>query len=186
MIVPMHPNHVPQVGQLHFFNIKSLLTSLGLPLCRSFYAHALSLPECFGFVDEEDGLVRGFALGTLDNSRLFAHGRIRLAVLRALASHPAALRGLLFHLGGHTFPPAPELLYEAVAPRWRRQGLATHLTEALGQAFRSRGISHFEIRIDRDNLPNLERHRKLGAHIVREYFESGLPRYLLDKNLDLQ
>ena len=178
----MEQRHVEQVAGLHHACIHSLLSDLGPRLCRQFYRLALRSPNCFGFVDEDGGQVRGYAMGALDNSRLFTGWGLRLALLGALMRRPALLPRLMFHVRGE-FAPAPELIYEAVATQFRRQGIATALSRALAEAFRTRGVSRYEIRIDRANEPNLARHRKLGARIVREYQEGGVSRYLLDSTL---
>lgn len=185
MIAPMTREHVEQVAELHHRTIKSLLTDLGWRVCRSFYAHAVNSGNCLGFVDIENGRVRGFAIGALDNSILFKAWGLRLALLPALARHPGVLRRLMFHLG-HEMPAAPEVLYEAVDPRDRRQGIATALSRRLADAFLEHGMTRYEVRIDRDNMPNLSRHCKLGARIVREFQEDGISRYLLDRQLDLR
>lgn len=185
VIVPLSESHLPQVVELHVHHVKSMLADLGRPFCRAFYLHAVHSPNCLGFVDFERGHVRGFILGALDNSTLFSAWSLRLKLLRILAVRPALWSRFLFHLTAH-FSPAPEILYEAVDPAWRRQGIATGLTQALAEAYRERGITRYEIRIDRDNLPNLARHCKLGAHIVREFIEDGVPRYLLDSEPEMQ
>ena len=182
MIVPMEQKHVAQVADLHYRCVKSLLSVLGRRTCRAFYDQALVSRNCFGFVDEECGVVRGFAIGAIDNSCLFVHWRLRLELIRAFIYRPLLLRRVLFHFKGD-LAPAPEILYEAVEPAFRRRGIATALTRALCQAFLDRGISHYEVRIDKDNIPNLARHRKLGASVVQEFIEDGISRYLLDKNL---
>nr|CAX69020.1 hypothetical protein with GCN5-related N-acetyltransferase domain [uncultured bacterium] len=182
MIVPMTAEHLEQVAALHTRHVKSLLADLGPRLCRAFYATALRSPNCLGFVDVEGGHVRGFALGALDNSRLFTDWRLRLKLLRALVGKPALITRILFHLKGD-LAPAPEILYEAVDPSFRRQGIATALTLALVEGFRARGVAHYEIRVDKTNQANLARHCKLGARIVREFDEDGIARYLLDNNI---
>lgn len=185
MIVPISESHLPQVVELHVRHVKSMLADLGPSFCRAFYQHAVQSPNCLGYVDLERGNVRGFILGALDNSTLFSAWPLRLKLLLALAIRPVLWSRFLFHLTAH-FSPAPEILYEAVDPAWRRQGIATRLTLALADAYRTRGITRYEIRIDRDNLPNLARHCKLGAHIVREFIEDGVPRYLLDSEPEMQ
>lgn len=185
MIVPMREEHAAQVADLHQRYIDSLLSRLGPGVCQSFYLHALRRPECFGFVDLEAGRVRGFVLGATDNSRLFSAWSLRLSILRSLARRPAIARRILFHLSGE-LDPAPELLYEAVGPQWRRRGIATALTLALREGYRSRGVERYEIRVDRDNIPNLARHRKLGARIVREFSEGSIERYLLDSPVEIR
>lgn len=185
MIVPMNESHVPQVVELHANHVKSLLAEFGRRFCRSFYLEAVHSSNCIGFVDVEGGRVRGFVLGALNNSTLFSSWSLRFKMLCALAVRPRLLGRILFHLTAG-FAAAPEILYEAVDPADRRQGIATRLTLAVAEAYRVRGVTRYEIRIDRDNIPNLTRHCKLGARIVREFIEDGEPRYLLDSALEMQ
>lgn len=185
MIVPMSLEYVDQVARLHRQCLHSLLTDLGPRLCRDFYRQALRSPNCLAFIDVEKGRVRGFAVGALDNSRLFQAWPLRLALLGALCRHPARLPHLLFHVS-NDLPPAPEVIYEAVAPEHRRQGIATSLSHALHEAFRQRGVTRYEIRVDRDNLPNLARHLKYGARVFREFREHGVQRCLLERTIEPQ
>ena len=175
MILPLKKEHAAQVAQLHCQCIKSLLTDMGGRVCRLFYDRALQSDRNFGFVDIEDGRIRGFTLGTLDNSRLFECFGIRAAVMLALIQRPWLFHRVLFHLRGH-FAPAPEALYEAVDPLFRRQGIASRLYKALDEAFRERNVPFYEIRIDADNEANLQARQKTGAVVKETFLEDGLQR----------
>jgi GNAT superfamily N-acetyltransferase len=179
----MRQEHVLQVAEIHHRNIKSLLTDLGPRMCRAFYRSALESPRNFGFVDVEDGRVRGFALGTTDNSRLFRAPRLRAQLLLALLRRPFAIRRLLSHFRGF-FQPGAEALYEAVDPAFRRQGIATNLYKALHENFRENHVRSYEIRIDADNAANLSLRQKLGARIENEFVENRLRRYRLVVRID--
>lgn len=178
MILPLKIEHASQVARLHHQCIKSLLSDMGERVCRIFYEQALRSDRNFGFVDFESGRVRGFTLGTLDNSRLFEGIRIRAVVMLALAQRPWLFRRILFHLKAH-FAPAPEALYEAVDPLFRRQGIASGLYAALDGAFRGKNVPFYEIRIDADNEANLRARQKMGAIVKDTFFEDGLQRYRL-------
>lgn len=183
MIIPMEKEHSKEVAELHLKYTKSLLSDLGRRMCVTFYEIALSSDNNFGFVYIENSKVLGFIIGTKDNSQLFKSLRIRIEICLALLSRPYLIKKLFSNLT-NKFPPAPEGLYSAVDVSARRKGIGMKLYMELNEAFRERGITYFESRIDADNLPALILRRMLGAKVIEEFMEYGRRRLKLYTRFD--
>ena len=179
----MEKKHAKEVAELHYLYIRSLLRDLGKRMCMAFYQTELQSDNNFGFIYAENSKVLGFTFGTKDNSQLFKNPRIRLELYFALLKKPWLALKLTFHLNNR-IPPAPERLYSATDLKIRGKGIGRKLHIALHQAFKKRGISFYEIRVDGDNRPNLVLSQKLGAKIKEEFMENGIRRFRLEIRTD--
>lgn len=178
MIVPGRREHAGQMAELHHRYIKSLLRDLGKRMCLAFYEDALQREDIFASVCVEGRKVVGFALGTRDNSQLFNTRKLRLELAFALCRRPGLFKRLVLRLLSQS-APSPELAYVAVDPEHRRRGIGKRLLQALHGQFTRRGIGHYEVRVDHDNLASLALHQGLGAKVEEGFWEDGIYRLRL-------
>lgn len=183
MIITMERKHAPEVGELHYLYIRSLLRDLGKRMCINFYKIALSSHNNFGFVYIENSKILGFTFATKDNSQVFKNPRILLELGLALLKKPWLLKRVLFHVKRNS-PPAPERFYSATDLKIRGKGIGRKLYTALEEGFKRRDITSYEIRIDADNIANLVLSQKLGAKIKEEFMENGIRRYRLQTRIE--
>ncbi len=183
MIVPMEKKHAPEVGKLHHLYVGSFLKDLGEQMCINFYKIALDSPHNFGFVSIENSEVWGFTFATTDNSQLFKNLRMLFVLGLALLQKPWFIKRLLLRTKTQ-FPPTPERLYSATDLKIRGKGIGRKLYLALEEEFKSRGMIFYEIRIDADNVVNIELSKKLGSTIIEEFMEDGIRRCRLRKTLE--
>ena len=133
----------------------------------------------------DDGKVLGFSFATLDNSQLFKNLGIHFDICFALLKKPWIAKKILFHLRKNRFPPAPERAYSATHLNVRRRGIGKRLHKAVDEEFQKRNVSYYVIRIDADNVPNLNLTQSfLGAKIKEEFTENGIRKFLLYRTLD--
>jgi GNAT superfamily N-acetyltransferase len=178
MIIPMERRHAKEVGDLHYKYTKSLLKDIGRKLCIVFYDTVLKSEDNFGFVYVENCKVLGFAFGTVDNSRLFKHPRILLEIAIGIMKKPSIIKNLLFRLT-RKYPSGPESSYSAVELDFRGKGIGKQMFLALHQEFTKRGINQLIGCIEEDNKPNFAVQQKLGARVVREFYQDGKRKYIV-------
>jgi len=180
MLVPMEKRHADEVGKLHYLHVGSFLKDLGENMCICFYKNVLESDSNFGFVYTEGDRVQGFIFGTLDNSKLFMHLRVRLTLLLALLKKPWLMRRVLCRYRKE-FPPFPERCYMATAKQIRGKGIGRLLNLKLHEEFKNRGVSTYQMRIDADNKASLGVTQKvLGGIIMDEFEDNGKRRYRLE------
>jgi len=153
-IRPMAARDIPAVVQLQvaFLN-GSIVTQLGPAFLTRFHAVALAHPASRGFVAELDGMIAGFALGSLDVHAFNAHmkPRILCAMITALLapsriSLAVSLVRMVFE--GEPQPTIPaELLLLTVDPRARRGGVGRGLLGALERSFREQGVERYRVAV---------------------------------------
>jgi ribosomal protein S18 acetylase RimI-like enzyme len=161
LIVPLSSQHVSAVAQLHRASLTGLLTDLGLPAIRAFYAACAETDLAVGFVDVEGNTVRGFVLGSVQSQRLRAETMRRkpiatmLGIAVGVARKPSALRSLLRSLRGPDEGAydrhVPELLYLAVDKSIRGGGVGAQLVAAFTHALAAAGADTYELSVDEDN-----------------------------------
>ncbi len=182
-IVPFGPEHAEQVAALHCAALTGLLTELGLPAARAYYAGCARAGSAIGFVHVQGGKVRGFVLGSVDPERLRRAAALA-SPLRTLAGiFLGALRrpGSLPRLIGSFRGPdeggfdraAPELTYLAVAPERRGSGLGGQLVDAFTRALRGAGISAYELSVDEENRGAIAFYEARGFESAGRYREFG-------------
>ena len=183
MIVPIEKKHAREIAELHHKYTRSLLKDLGRRMCIVFYETELKSENNFGCVYVENSKVLGFILGTKNNSRLFKSPRILVELFFALCRKPILIKRFIFQII-NKFPPAPEVAYIAVDLIFRGKGIGTQLLLTQHEAFRERGITYYEAKVDADNIPSLLLFKKLGAKIKNEFIENGIRRFRLQNKID--
>ena len=183
MIAPLGPEHVEQAAELHCAELTGLLSGLGKSAARAFYAGCVGTGAAAGFVDLQDGIVRGFVLGS-------AHpGTVKRAVMRndpagtlsgilqGVLRRPAALAWLLKSFGGPDQGgydgAAAELTYLAVSPAFRKHGIGRGLVDAFTRAMREAGVPAYELSVDDANEPAAAFYERLGFKPAGRYREFG-------------
>lgn len=192
MIVPMDKTHVRQVARLHCATLTGLLTELGAPAARAFYAGCVRVGSARGFVDVEDGAVRGFVLGSLRPADLkkevFRRNPLgvivglKLAVLRKASLLAYLYRSFQGPDEGSYDDRCPELTYLAVAEESRKTGAGRRLVDAFTVAMKDAPVSEYELSVDDDNAGAIRFYENLGFKEVGRYREFGIAhrRYRLE------
>ncbi len=183
MIVPIERKYARGIAELHHKYTRSLLRDLGRRMCIVFYETELKSENNFGFVYVENSKVLGFILGTKDNSRLFKSPRILLELAFALLKKPWLIRRPVFHVVKE-YQATPEVAYIAVDLPFRGKGIGTQLLLTQQEAFRERGITYYEAKVDADNVPSLLLFKKLGAETKNEFMENGIRRFRLQTKIE--
>lgn len=183
MVAPFAKEHVARVAELHCRRLKGLLSAMGPRTASAFYEGYLSSDRCVAFVDEHEGVVRGFVLGSTDPEAM------RRDALRAnpggilFGTLAAALRrpGLVRHLadgargvGGSGFDPrAPELTYIAVREDSRGAGVGSALLTAFQSALRERGVGRYELSVEAANEDAVAFYESRGLRLAGTYRQFG-------------
>jgi len=192
VVTPFRREHVARVAALHCRALPGLLSTLGATATAAFYEGYVASPRCVAFVDEHDGLVRGFVLGSGDPEglrrdalRANACGILRgvaasvlrrPGVLRMLAGGAAGLRA-----GGFD-PRAPELTYIAVREDARDAGVGSALLAAFHSALRGQGVGRYELSVEADNQEAVAFYEARGLRQAGTYRQFGTTyrRYALE------
>jgi len=160
----------------------NLLGTFGRAFLTEIFASYVDLPDGVAFVFRQDHAVVGFILGSIDSAQhrnqllrqRWAH--LSLYVLRAVATAPRLLGPLARYLRCYPWPmlgpagrqraltgPAPlppaSLVLLAVAPSYRRRGIAADLTQAFFTALRRRGVDQVKLVVAAANAPALAFYR---------------------------
>jgi len=184
MIVPIGREHLGQVARLHCASLTGLLSELGIAAARAFYAGGIKAGSASGFVDVEQGLVRGFVFGAIHPDRL------KQSVLRwnpvgtlvgtflGILRHPSALVWLVKSFKspdeGSYDAQAAELTYLAVASECRSRGRGRDLVDAFTNALRAAGVRAYEVSVDDDNRQAIAFYERLGFRLIGRYREFGI------------
>ena len=183
MIIPLAAEHVDQVVKLHCATLTGLLSELGEDAARSFYLGCVETGAAIGFVDVQEGEVRGFVLGSVHPDKLKRAvircnplgtlGGMFLGILR----RPAALAWLLRSFkgpdeGGYD-TREPELTYLAVSPACRKSGIGGSLVDAFTRAMRGAGIPAYELSVDENNEGAIAFYEGRGFKPIGRYREFG-------------
>src|SRR3954466_4292758 len=139
MITRLGPEYVDQVAALHRKTLTGLLARLGTPAIAAYYTGCAKSDLAIGLVDVEDGIVRGFVLGSMHPERLNGEAArknpfgVALSVAAGVAAHPSRMPLLLQSIrgtGGDDFDRhAPSLVYLAVDPQARRAAVGRSLVD---------------------------------------------------------
>jgi ribosomal protein S18 acetylase RimI-like enzyme len=178
----MVERHVFSVAALHGEVLGGFLVDLGPPAIRAWHRGALRSRSVVALVDEEDGVIHGFVIGSLDPRRLRsdvlrqnAFGTVTglaLGLLRRPSCLPALLRSA-WHPAGLPSDEVPELTYLAVRAGGQRKGLGTLLVEAFGGVVAARGATAYELSVEGDNAVAIAFYERRGFELVGEYVELG-------------
>lgn len=192
MIARLGKEHVKEVARLHRANLTGLLSRLGLPAIKAFYAGCVKTSSAIGFVYVEDNLVRGFVLGSLHPGGLKNEALAKnpfdtlVGTCLGIIRHPSSLVFLLKSFrgpdeGAYKYDE-PELTYIAVSSESRSSGIGTSLIEAFSNEIRKSGITAYELSVDDDNSSAISFYERLGFVLVGRYREFGVlhRRYRLD------
>lgn len=184
LITPLSAQHVDAVARLHCSSLTGLLSQLGVPAARAFYAGCLKTEFAVGFVCVEGGAVRGFVLGSAAPDKLKQaalrrnFGATLAGVSWGIARRPMALVWLLRSLSGSNDARydhhAAELTYLAVAADCRQAGIGKRLVEAFTAAMHNAGVTAYELSVDDDNAAAIAFYERLGFRLVGRYREFGI------------
>ena len=71
-VVQLNSTHVEKIAELHIRGIKTgFISSLGLPFVKELYKAIIDCKNSFGFVEQEDDIIRGFVVFTSDLRNLY-------------------------------------------------------------------------------------------------------------------
>jgi ribosomal protein S18 acetylase RimI-like enzyme len=183
MVAPFRRDHVARVADLHCHALPGLLTALGPRTAAAFYEGYLASQRSVAFVDEQEGVVRGFVLGSGDpegmrRDALRANtGAILLGILTGAVRRPAVLRrlvdGAVGLRGGDFDPRAPELTYIAVREDARGAGVGSVLLAAFHSALRAKGIARYELSVEANNPGAVAFYESRGLRWTGSYRQFG-------------
>jgi ribosomal protein S18 acetylase RimI-like enzyme len=154
-IEPMSHTDIPAVvGLQTAFLEGSIVTALGPGFLTRFHTLALEHPSSRAFVARfPDGIIVGFALGTLDvhGFNRYMKPRVLVSLVRSVLA-PARIRLLAslarMILEGEPQPAIPaELLLLVVDPRARRLGVGGGLLTAMENAFASKPVPRYRVAV---------------------------------------
>ena len=191
MIVPLSLEYVDQIAQLHCCTLTGLLSELGLPIVRAYYIGCIRSKAATGFVDIQDGTVRGFVLGSIhpDKLKQMVVRYNPVGLLIGVLLRPASLVQLLGSFRGpdkgNYDPFVPELTYLAVSDKHQAKGIGKSLVEMFTQEMRKLGVSVFELSVDEDNNQGVSFYEKQGFCLVGSYCEFGILHLRYRLQLDL-
>lgn len=184
MIVPLGVEHVDAVAQLHCAALRGLLSELGAPAARAYYTGCVRADSAVGFVYVENGVVRGYVLGSAHPDRLKREvlRRNPVGTLAGLCvgfmRQPSSLARLLKSVRGPdegTYDgQVAELTYLAVVADCRRGGIGRQLIDAFAGAMREAGVQEYELSVDDDNRAAIGFYERLGFRLTGSYLEFGL------------
>lgn len=172
-----------RVADVHCNALPGLLTAMGRAATVAFYTGYLASPRCVAFVDDHDGVVRGFVLGSGDpegmrRDALRANLRgILLRVAWCALRRPVVLRQIVdgaagLRRGGFD-PRAPELTYIAVRPDARGTGVGRALLAAFHAALRERGVGRYELSVETENQRAVAFYESQGLRQTGTYRQFG-------------
>lgn len=205
-IQPLALTHLPQMAPL-FRDVfpDNPLSRLGCAFLRELLASYVTLPGGCGYACLRDGVVAGFVVGSAD-SRRHRHDLLRerwasllRPTLRAILRSPALARPLACYLRAYLVPrsaianpegpgepeiPPASLVFLAVAPAYRRHGIATMLTEALLRRLAMHGVEQIKLVVAASNQEALRFYLTHGWHVTGCYpAPTGEPAYRLVRDL---
>jgi len=183
VVASFRREHVARVADLHCKALPGLLSALGPAAAAAFYEGYLASPRCVAFVDEQDGVVRGFVLGSSDpeGMRRDALRANRGSILRRVAAsvlrRPATLKLLAggaagLRAGGFD-ARAPELTYIAVQENARGAGVGGALLDAFHSALRGQGVGRYELSVEADNRGAVAFYESRGLRLSGTYRQFG-------------
>jgi ribosomal protein S18 acetylase RimI-like enzyme len=183
MITRLGAEYVSQVAALHQKTLTGLLARLGTHAIAAYYTGCVKSDLAIGLVDVEDGIVRGFVLGSMHPERLNGEAArknpfgVALSVAAGVAAHPSSMPLLLQSIrgtGGDDFDRhAPSLVYLAVDPRARRAAVGRSVVNAFGERLRMVGAKFYDVSVDDDNAPAIAFYERLGFRVTGTYREFG-------------
>lgn len=186
VIIPFRREHVNGVARLHCVGLSGLLSDLGIAAAKAFYTGCARTGLAVGFVYVEEGVVRGFALGSLHPDRLKADvlrknpiGTVA-GLCFGIARRPAALASLMKSFrgpdSGSYDSKAAELTYLAVTADSRGGGAGRQLVDAFTGAMRDAGAEEYELSVDEHNQTAIAFYERLGFQMTGRYTEFGILR----------
>jgi ribosomal protein S18 acetylase RimI-like enzyme len=173
--------HVNGVAALHDTELTGLLAQLGPRATQAYYSACAALPSAIGFVAVSDKHIDGFVLGTLSHPKLRREVTrsnpigVAYGVLEGVLQNPSLIKHLLSFNGKQRQydAEAPELIYFAVAPSRRGQGVGAMLVTAFSDAMRAAGRSRYELSVDAENQKATVFYERMGFKRIGEYTEFG-------------
>jgi ribosomal protein S18 acetylase RimI-like enzyme len=183
-IVPLGRDHVDDVARLHCSSLSGLLSRLGMPAIRAFYAGCVVTGAAIAFVAIEENAVRGYVLGAVQPGRLKAEV-LRRSLTRTLSAmclgvmrRPSTLWWLLRSRWGPDQGSydreAAELTYLAVAAEHRGRGIGRRLVDSFTGAMRAAGVPAYQLSVDGDNRAAAAFYQRMGFRQIGRYRELGV------------
>ncbi len=184
VIARLGREHVKDVARLHRQSLTGLLTTLGLPAIRAFYAGCAKTNSAIGFVHLDDERLHGFVLGSLRPDKLktealrenFADTLAGMSL--GIARRPSSLLWLMKSFGGPDegsySASVPELTYLAVSGESRGAGIGKQLVDAFTNAMRDSGAEAYELSVDENNQQAISFYERLGFVLSSRYREFGV------------
>jgi ribosomal protein S18 acetylase RimI-like enzyme len=184
VIASLESRHIEDVARLHRASLTGLLSDLGLPAIKAFYAGCLRTDLAVGFVDVEAGALRGFVFGSPHPEKLrpesFRSNRIEtlLALGFGVMRRPTLIGSLLSVNRASQREDydrtAPELIYLAVSKSSRGSGVGAQLVKAFTAEMVKRGVSGYELSVDEDNSAAIAFYEREGFKLIGRYREFGV------------
>lgn len=195
-VQPMSPRHAHAVARLHITTLTTRLTGrTGQSILRHYYSELSQTPSAsVGFVWIEADEIAGFVCAVWDRHALLRKlltqraVPLALAVSRQIVIHPQVLvamwdrlmsdrKGMAQFRAIQTAKRAAELRPIAVDVRFRGQGIATKLVDALASYLREQAFGELYLVAEKENVSANRLYRKYGFSLIHAGPE--LNRYLL-------
>lgn len=184
-IVPLAPEHAPQVADIHITCIGTgFLSSLGPAFLSELYRAIASCPVAFGHVAMQGGKVLGFiacttSVGGLYKRVLLRRGwRLAIPLMRftfSVRTVKRILQTLLYPSRMKDDFPAAEILSVAVRPQARGRGLASELMKAALEGLRQHGCSAAKVVVGAANEAANRYYLKEGFRLAGTFESHGIP-----------
>ncbi|MEK7402217.1 MAG: GNAT family N-acetyltransferase [Gemmatimonadota bacterium] len=183
-ITTLRAEHVRSVADLHVASLTGLLTALGAPAARAYYAGCAESPLSTAFVAMDGNAVRGFVAGSqwprllkrevLARKPLAVVAAVAIGVVRRPTVLPLVRESFRGPAPDSYDPGVAELTYLSVAPELRRGGIGRQLVDAFSAAMRKRGAPLYELSVDDNNHAAASFYESLGFERVGRYREFGI------------
>lgn len=184
-IVPLRPEHAPQVAEIHMQAIPTgFLSSLGIGFLTKLYSAIASCSDAFGYVAVSEQRVQGFIACATSTGNLYKRVLIRHGWRFAISLVGSVLRiqqlkkiaqTLLYPAKVSEEYPDPEILSVAVRPEARSKGLGSLLMDAALVGFRERNCSEVKVVVGADNLAANNYYLKAAFHLTGTTLSHGVP-----------
>jgi len=175
MIKPLTDKKIDQVVNLHRNELSGFLPELGGEFLTKFYRASLETPDLVTYVEEENGIVRGFVSYSVNteglNSRILKKDLLGFVIvlLRYIITHPLKTVKFIKIIAYPGFSSKrAELLSIAVDRNHRMKGIGKKLLKITASDMKKKGIKKFKISVY-DRLPANAFYRKTGCKLTESF-----------------
>jgi len=188
MITEMQFSHIDQVAEIHSRSLPDdFLTSIGMTFLKGvFYRGLLESPAGFGYVDMQDGQVRGFVTGSYKSEKTYKEiicrrwGLFFLCLVWSTLRRPSIFKKIVqtahFIVKQKAASPSAQLISIAVKEDFRRQNIGTRLIQALKDNFGASGSKEFSVITDSHLQDSNRLYQKNGFKLDRTFSIYGKKR----------